>query len=486
MESGTGTQVAFSLECIRSPRYDQHECRPLLAALAYVLSDLLVLTLAWTLAVVLRSAFHADFTPVWYLRLWPVLAICIATYATRGLYPDTGMSPVKEFQELTISTSMVFSSLIVFTFLVHTAEAYSRLVFLWAWVLTIVCLPFSRAIVRRLLGRKRWWGSAVVLLGAGPAASAILRTIHNDPVHGIRVQGVFGNTAATHLEGVPVLGNLDQVQRITNDLGVTIAIVAIPDFGAMPISEIVNRYSKSFSQLIMIPDTGCLTNLCVETHGLGHLMTIRFQQNLLLRGPRIWKRIVDVILSSVGGLAILPLMITVAIAIKLTSRGPLFYGHSRIGKGQRLFKAWKFRTMAIDADAVLRQHLALDPALQHEWMTTHKLRNDPRVTRVGKFLRTWSIDELPQLWNVLRGEMSLIGPRPIVRDEVAKYADKFEIYTRVLPGVTGLWQVSGRSDTDYQRRVDLDAYYVQNWSPWLDMYVLGRTLKVVVARTGAY
>ena len=138
-----------------------------------------------------------------------------------------------------------------------------------------------------------------------------------------------------------------------------------------------------------------------------------------------------------------------------------------------------------DSERVLNEHLARDPQARQEWQQNRKLRNDPRITSIGKFLRRFSLDELPQLWNVLRGEMSLIGPRPIVAAEAPRYATYFETYARVLPGVTGLWQVSGRNDTAYQQRVELDAYYVHNWSLWLDMYILAQTLVVVISRKGA-
>jgi lipopolysaccharide/colanic/teichoic acid biosynthesis glycosyltransferase len=147
---------------------------------------------------------------------------------------------------------------------------------------------------------------------------------------------------------------------------------------------------------------------------------------------------------------------------------------------------WKFRSMRRDANRILEEYLRDHPELRVEWQEKHKLRNDPRVTRVGRILRKTSLDELPQLWNVLRGDMSLVGPRPIVADEVTKYSEWFDLYCRVVPGLTGLWQVSGRSDTNYQKRVDLDSYYVRNWSPWFDIYLLACTFRVVLEGEGAY
>jgi Undecaprenyl-phosphate galactose phosphotransferase WbaP len=170
----------------------------------------------------------------------------------------------------------------------------------------------------------------------------------------------------------------------------------------------------------------------------------------------------------------------------MSSRGPVLYGHDRFGKDGHRFRAWKFRTMFENSNGVLEQYLEAHPELREEWGQDHKLRFDPRVTKIGRFLRKTSLDELPQLWNVLRGEMSLVGPRPIVTAEIVKYGPYYELYTMVHPGITGLWQVSGRNDTTYDERVQLDAYYVRNWSPWLDIYLLLKTVRIVLFSKGAY
>jgi Undecaprenyl-phosphate galactose phosphotransferase WbaP len=455
--------------------------------LFYVLSDIIALTGAWSIAVGGRLAFGGDYTLQWYARLWPVIAICLIAFGVRGLYPAKGTSPVEEFRRLTVITSLVYTSLIVFTFLQHQAETYSRLVFIAAWLLSAIFLPLGRALCRHIAGSQSWWGTSTVLLGAGPTAREVLRQLRSNPGIGIRVQAAFGNNAdVLSIDGVPVIGGLKQAPKAALRSGITTAIVALPDLAGCSLYEIVNEFGKYFPELLIVADTCGPANLCIEARSLGHLLTISVRQNLLLRGPRICKRTLDITLSLCAGIFLLPLIVVVAIATKLSSPGPVFYSQRRIGKARKPFKAWKFRTMIPDADKVLARHLARDPLLREEWDRNHKLRNDPRVTRVGKLLRTLSIDELPQLWNVLRGEMSFIGPRPIVLAEVPRYADRFDVYTRVLPGITGLWQVSGRNDTDYQSRVDLDSYYVHNWSPWLDLYVLAKTFKAVLNRKGAY
>jgi Undecaprenyl-phosphate galactose phosphotransferase WbaP len=224
----------------------------------------------------------------------------------------------------------------------------------------------------------------------------------------------------------------------------------------------------------------------METRDVSRLLALELRRHLLMTGPRTVKRTLDVLLSSLLLVTLAPLLAAIAAAIKLESRGPALYRQSRVGLGSGSFLVWKFRSMRADADQALSRYLAENPDLDREWERDQKLKNDPRITRVGRLLRKTSLDELPQLFNVLRGEMSLVGPRPIVSGEIQKYGRSFTLYRQVIPGLTGLWQVSGRNLTTYQERVELDDYYVRNWSPWLDLYLLARTVKVVVTGYGAY
>jgi Undecaprenyl-phosphate galactose phosphotransferase WbaP len=203
-------------------------------------------------------------------------------------------------------------------------------------------------------------------------------------------------------------------------------------------------------------------------------------------GAQRMKRAVDVLFASALTLAALPFAILIAVAIVLETRGPVFFRHTRIGKNGHRFRLWKFRTMVVDADALLKKHLAENPGRVFEWHQKRKLKNDPRVTRVGRLLRRSSLDELPQLWNVLRGDMSMVGPRPIIEEEAVKYGSVFPLYLKVLPGLTGLWQVSGRNDTSYRKRTELDSWYIRHWTIWMDLAVLLKTVRAVIFGTGAY
>jgi len=201
---------------------------------------------------------------------------------------------------------------------------------------------------------------------------------------------------------------------------------------------------------------------------------------------RVIKPLLDLLIVFLAFPVALPLGIFLAALIRITSRGSALYRHRRIGQFQQPLYVWKFRTMYADSDHVLEQHLSANPEAREEWTRTHKLRDDPRVTPIGRMLRKTSLDEIPQLLNVLAGDMSIVGPRPIVEEERAKYGRYFRTYTYALPGITGLWQVSGRCDVNYPERVQLDVQYVEQWGLWMELKILMRTAFVILHSKGAY
>ncbi|WP_419805477.1 sugar transferase [Terriglobus sp.] len=201
---------------------------------------------------------------------------------------------------------------------------------------------------------------------------------------------------------------------------------------------------------------------------------------------RVLKRTLDFALAIVIMPLIAPLLLCIAIAVRVGSPGPIFFGHARHRDRDTLFVVWKFRTMHENSATILQNYLNTHPEAKHEWTISHKLKNDPRVTPIGHFLRRTSLDELPQIWNVLLGTMSFVGPRPITTAEIERYGDNFVSYCKVKPGITGLWQTSGRNATTYQERVLLDARYASNWSLWMDLRILLRTFRAVWQGHGAY
>lgn len=210
-------------------------------------------------------------------------------------------------------------------------------------------------------------------------------------------------------------------------------------------------------------------------------------EQALIRKPRQrLKRFLDIIICAAALPAIVPLCLLLSLLIRLDSPGAPIYRHERIGRDGKPFQLYKFRTMRADADELLQQYLEQDPRLAAEWAQSRKLRNDPRLTRIGHFLRKTSLDELPQVLNILLGQMTLVGPRPIVAGEKEKYGRYFEEYCEVRPGLTGLWQTSGRNNTTYSQRVAYDHYYINHWSIWLDFWIMAKTIPVALSGRGAY
>jgi Undecaprenyl-phosphate galactose phosphotransferase WbaP len=357
-----------------------------------------------------------------------------------------------------------------------------------AWILSLVALPLSRAVLRHRLAAKSWWGYPVVILGAGNTGQAVAQALSQQPGLGLKPVAFLDDdpTKRESINGIPLLGGLELAAQVAQEWGVRHGVLAIPSATRVRMLEVIERYGSAFERLILIPNLFGMASLWVSATDMGGILGLELRHNLLRPSSRVLKRLIDLLGFVLGGTVLLPLVAILAVLIKLDSKGPVFYAHGRLGKNGQKFRAWKFRTMVQDAEQVLRQSLATNLELRTEWEQDQKLKNDPRITRVGRWLRKTSLDELPQLWNVLKGEMSLVGPRPIVQAEVERYGDRFALYSKVLPGITGMWQVSGRNDTSYAERVALDTYYVRNWSPWLDFYLLARTVWAVLWSQGAY
>lgn len=456
-------------------------------SIVYMITDVLAITLAISLAVFTRSRLGGLDISV-YLPLWPVVFLFVAVYTIVGLYPGIGQAPAEELRRLTLASTLVYLVLGVGTFLFKEGEAYSRLVFLGAWALTILFVPLCRAIARNLFARRTWWGIPVVVFGAGDTGKIVIRALNRNPGLGLKPVAALDDDPGKRsaIDDVLVLGGIDMAPIVARDYNVRHAIVAMPGVERKKLLQILERYAGVFPHLILIPDLFGFSSLWVSAQDLGGLLGLEIRQRLLLTGPRLTKRIVDLVVAVVGGLLISPIILLIALLIKIDSPGPVFFMQDRLGKNGRIFKAVKFRSMYVDSDERLTKLLEDHPFMREEYETFHKLRNDPRVTRIGRVLRKLSLDEIPQLWNVLRGDMSLVGPRAYLPRELSKMNGSEKIILKVLPGITGLWQVSGRSEVPFAKRLEIDVYYVRNWSIWLDLYILARTVWVVLFSRGAY
>lgn len=451
-------------------------------------SDGIALSMAAIISVYVRLWFNGHYLPSLYIQLWPLAGLFLLAYSAAGLYPAVGMSPVEELRRIVLTTTLTYLALGAAIFLFREGETYSRGVFLLAWMFSLGSVQIGRWLVRTYCAHFKWWGYPVLILGAGKTGEMVVQTLRRQPGFGLKPVAVLDDNPEKRgeMHGVPILGPISVAPLLAQQREISYAIVAMPGVRRDHLLKILERYGNTFPHLLMIPDLFGFASLWVDSKDMGGILGLEVRQQLLLPGPRWTKTLLDVSATLTLGTLLLPLILAIAIVVSIDSPGPIFYGQYRLGQGAHPFKAWKFRSMVMNADEVLSDYLDNHPEQRAIWERDHKLKDDPRVTRVGRFLRRTSLDELPQLWNVLRGEMSLVGPRPIVDKEIWRYAEKFELYTRVLPGITGLWQVSGRNDVSYDERVNLDAYYVRNWSVWLDIHILLRTLWVVLIGDGAY
>jgi Undecaprenyl-phosphate galactose phosphotransferase WbaP len=419
--------------------------------------------------------------------LLPYIVMVFPAFAFQKLYPGLLMHPADEMRRVVCSLSAVFLIFATATFLWRTEDAYSRSALLMGWAASSPAILIGRALTRRWLVKKPWWGVPAVVLGSGVAARRMVRKFRDGRL-GVKVAGVFSEDQILSWtqDMPPILGALDRAPGVVGARVAEYAIVAVAPKSNLELRRVIEDYCRGFRHVLLVPDMPGVCSMGVTARDIEGELGFELPQRLFHRGSAAAKRAIDCAASLALLAFLVPLFALIAVAIKLTSRGPVFYGHLRQGRNGKVFYALKFRTMVADADRVLADYLVSNTEAVPEWRRNRKLRNDPRITRVGKWLRRSSLDELPQLINVLIGQMSLVGPRPIVKEEIAKYGRVYGLYTRVLPGLTGLWQISGRNNTTYEERVEYDEHYVHNWSVWLDLYILVRTIKTVATGEGAY
>jgi Undecaprenyl-phosphate galactose phosphotransferase WbaP len=405
-----------------------------------------------------------------------------------GLYPGVRLSPVEELRRLVVSITCMFVVWAVGV-TVRQEELLVQTRFLVVvYLACLFCLPVFRAWARRLLGTWTPWGTPVLVCGDEPNAVKLHDWLATNRNLGLRPVGVLGNREGLSADADDAwyCGPWESAHDVAVKKRVYWVVVVPPANDADAVSAHIANDLYTIPHIHVLSELTGLPDHWTPHRQLDGLTGIHLQQNLMLPLPRVTKRMMDMGVALVSGVVLLPLLFYIAMAVKLSSRGPVLYGHERIGRHGKRFKAWKFRTMFENSAEVLELYFEDNPELHEEWKNDHKLKYDPRITRIGRFLRKTSLDELPQLWNVIRGQMSLVGPRPIVTAEIEKYGPYFGLYTMVKPGITGLWQVSGRNNTTYDERVQLDSYYVRNWSPWMDMYLLLRTIRIVLFAKGAY
>ena len=473
-----------------SPVYESNrsaDFAQLITAASIFLVDLFALTVVFAIAVFVRHLVTPTYDLNSYFDLVPLVVMTLIGFWVQGLYPGALLHPSEEMRRIFVAVTTVFLIMACATFLRRNPEAYSRSVFLLTWAICSPLVLVVRYGARGQLSRQSWWGIPAVIIGSGASAHRVLSCLHGKR-RGVKVVGVLSDSLPLDwpTDLPPMLGPTRLGPELAKSRFAQYAIVAVQEHPNRDLRHLIQDHCQGFRHVLLIPDMPGLCSLGVSTRELGGEMGLELPQTLFHLGPTIAKRLIDILLSALAITAFLPLLLAIAILVKLTSQGPIFFSHTRYGRDGRTFGALKFRTMLEDGERILADYLQAHPEDVFEWQKDHKLKNDPRITPIGKWLRRLSLDELPQLFNVIAGQMSLVGPRPIVKAEISKYGRGFALYARALPGITGLWQVSGRNNTTYQERIAFDEFYVNNWSVWLDAYILIRTIKVVLTAEGAY
>ncbi len=418
------------------------------------------------------------------------IVLAVLVFWVYHLYPGYGLTAVKELESLIKALTLVFVFLTISAYLLRINEIknFSRLTFLFAWCISVPLIAVLRLIIRNRLSLVSFYGIPVLVVGLGSnlATSSLVSSARSCRRLGWRTQAIWIPDPQER-EGpwkVPLLTSKDDVEQLRKNIDVALVTMPATNENAEDSRLLLHWLSQRFKRVVLFNEMSGLGSVWVETRDLEGWLGLEMQYHLLEPQAILIKRLVEFITTIVILVPLAPVLLLVAVWVRLDSAGPIFYSQCRLGKGKSTFLVVKFRTMFSDADQRLRTLLETDPAARREYNLYHKLKNDPRMTRAGKWLRKFSLDEFPQLWNVLRGEMSLVGPRAYMPEELVAVSSYADIILRVPPGLTGWWQVMGRHRTTFQERLQMDEYYVSNWSLWMDLFIMMKTLWIVVSGSG--
>jgi Undecaprenyl-phosphate galactose phosphotransferase WbaP len=406
--------------------------------------------------------------------------------AAAGLYPGLTMNPVEELRRSTLAVTLAFCGYWSATLFLHDVTE-SRLIYVIGYLLAVCFVPLLRALVRGVFASQPWWGSEVAIVGFGSTGKSVLKTLTVNPGIGLKPVAVFDDDPRKYLDlnGNLLRGPLSRCPEITGGQKIPYGIICMPTLSRHDLLALVECYGQWFGHLIVIPNLVGMTSLGITAREVGGIIGLEVCRQLSRPWARFSKRALDLAVTLLLAPLVATIVATCAVLIKLEGPGSAFYLSERIGKGGKRFNVWKLRTMVPNSDDVLERYLATYPEEEKVWRVTQKLHRDPRVTRVGAIVRKASIDELPQFWNVFVGQMSVVGPRPILERQISLYGHGYSFYKQMRPGITGLWQISGRNKLSFAERTRLDKYVIQNWSVWLDLYILARTPVAVFTADGA-
>ncbi len=448
-----------------------------------ILADAFVVFICYFLAHFLRDQifpifirFPAPLLPfgVFITRYYLIFAYIIA-FAYEGLYTQrfTSWEETKRLWR----GAFVATAITIIAIYVSRSYMVSRVVVVLAFISGLILLPLVRILFKRMLFKLKLWTKRIIIIGNDQTTQILRREIDRNHNLGYEIINPMESINFSHLSEASWLKN-------KRPDGVIVSATAV---SKESIAEIYRLVEGSSEEFMIVPDILELQNVGVEIAQLESLFLMKFRYNLLQPTNLILKRTIELLFTIITLLIFVPFFLIASIVIKLTSTGPILYKQQRIGKKKKLFHCFKFRSMYKDADSRLETLLKTQSVSIEEWNKYMKFKSkDPRITPFGRFLRRFSLDEIPQLWNVLRGDMNLVGPRPYLPRELERIGRFINIITKVTPGISGLWQVSGRSELPFEERLLLDEYYVKNWSLWLDFVIILRTFGVVLKSKGAY
>lgn len=451
---------------------------------ALISMEVFILALSVWLSFQVRAILLIDATipklsvailPIWVLLAW-----------LSGLYPGWGLGVVEDLRRVSRNVAATFLLMTGILYFTDTGPTWARVALLLSGLLAWILLPVARWAVRAVFSGVGLWGIDVAVLGAGRTGQQVVNALGSASGYGFRPVCVYDDDVTLHgslVNNVPVVGSLEEI--VTTRFGAV--FLAMPGVPRVRLLELLRGTLSGFERVFIVPDFFGMESLWVEARDLNGMLTLELQRNLLKPLAQVTKRLFDLALVVITSPFWIPLCMICGAVIYVEDRQSPIYIQARVGLNGRAIRVLKFRTMVPNADLRLKDYLAVHPAAKLEWETKFKLRHDPRITKVGSFLRRSSLDEIPQLVNILCGDMSLVGPRPLPQYHLnAMDSDAQIVRAKVRPGLTGMWQVSGRSDMDVKGMVDLDDQYVRNWSIWLDIVLLVRTIGVVISRRGAY
>lgn len=477
---------------LRTDAISQNKYSGVVLILFLIVIDYLAVICAEETAFQLRNFFVSNNGKlhISWLNFWIVFPSIFLLFLNVE-HPYNRRSPFyKVIEKIFQATIYATIAIIIELYVGRLAASTSRLFVGLLWIFSFVYITCFRYFLKKILGKYDILQIPVLIIGAGKTAEILVRGISKDAGLGYKIIGFLEDESVRSevLKKYPALGKFADAEKVIKETDVQRVFIAAPGMEQEKLVSLIYKVQPLVKSMAIVPNLIGIPMGGIEVESLFNerLMLLRVRNNLARPFNRFLKTVFDYVLTFFGTIAISPILLVIAIWIYKDSPGPVIFKHTRIGKDGKPFPCYKFRSMCVDAKEKLEELLANDPEARAEWERDFKLKNDPRITKSGAFLRKTSIDELPQIFNVLRGEMSLVGPRPIIQEELERYSEYASDYLMVKPGITGMWQVSGRNDIDYEERVMLDSWYVRNWSVWLDIMLLWRTFDVVIRRKGAY